>query len=202
MPFTGGLPETLCGAGSTEDYTAGIRKRLPGLLADLGVKVILDAPCGDFNWMAKTDLSKFIYCGVDYDIDHVIAARIRKSEPEAFSPKAKIVMKLDVVQALLPEADIMICRDFMQHIPTEMIEAVLSNMRSSNIEWFLLTSHINQLNKDIRRPGMFRPINLMKAPFFLPRPKSSIDDGEGRALGLWTRECLIQSRRHSTSRTA
>lgn len=41
--------ESVSGAGSELKYTANLRKHLPALFEELGVKSVLDAPCGDFN---------------------------------------------------------------------------------------------------------------------------------------------------------
>ena len=49
-------PESKSGGSSTLSATAAIRAALPRLLSDLGVAVLIDAPCGDFNWMRHVDL--------------------------------------------------------------------------------------------------------------------------------------------------
>ena len=186
MPFTAGLPETGCGAGSTVAYTESIRAWLPALLRDLGVKTLLDAPCGDFNWMARTDLSGIDYVGCDYDPEHVQVAVARDSEPVKYRPRSKTVMVLDVVNDRLPYyADLMLCRDFLQHLPNGMVTKALSNFVSSGIPWLLATSHTNTSNVDILKPGMFRPLNLCAHPFWLPPPQRWAEDGDGRILGLW-----------------
>src|ERR1700690_4609194 len=55
-----GDAESISGPGSNLRVTEEIRKAIPELIADLGVRSILDIPCGDFNWMSRLDL------GVDY----------------------------------------------------------------------------------------------------------------------------------------
>ena len=56
-------PESKSGGGSTLSATAAIRAALPRLLSDLGVAVLIDAPCGDFNWMRHVDLPVQTYIG-------------------------------------------------------------------------------------------------------------------------------------------
>src|SRR5689334_2969418 len=46
-----GDPESVSGRGSTLARTEVVRRKLPILLASVGAKSLLDAPCGDFNWM-------------------------------------------------------------------------------------------------------------------------------------------------------
>jgi hypothetical protein len=43
--------ESVSGFGSTLEYTANLRNKLPELFGKFSIKTIFDAPCGDFNWM-------------------------------------------------------------------------------------------------------------------------------------------------------
>src|SRR5260370_61794 len=45
--------ESVSGPGSTLRYTENLRKQLPLLFAEYKVRKVLDAPCGDFNWMQE-----------------------------------------------------------------------------------------------------------------------------------------------------
>ena len=187
MPFTGGLPETGCGAGSTLENTKGIREWLPKLFSQLRVMKLLDAPCGDFNWMSRTDLYGIEYIGVDYDATHCAWVRARESQPSKFKPYSKTSVTMDICREALPSADLMLCRDFLQHLPNLSVQDVLNNFKASNIPWLLTTSHDNSENVDITNAGMFRRLNLTVGPFSLPAPRKSIPDGDGRILGLWHR---------------
>lgn len=174
MHFVGGLPETKCGGGSTLEATKNIRAHLPGLLRHYGVKSLFDAPCGDCNWIERTDLGGIEYFGRDFDAGHVERARARGFKAEC----------ADIVSQPYPMADLMLCRDFLQHLPTSQVWQVLNNFKASGIRWLLATSHKNAQNDDIEKPGLFRPLNLMAPPFRFPRPIEAIEDG-GRILGLW-----------------
>jgi hypothetical protein len=192
MPFTGGLPETGCGAGSTVTNTANVRAWLPMLFLELDVKTLLDAPCGDFNWMARTNLSGIDYIGVDYDAAHCRETEERDSVYPQYRPRTKTVMESDLCQDRLPLcADMILCRDFLQHLPSEQVALVLINFLLSGIPWLVATSHTNITNEDISDKGMFRPLNLTQAPFGLPIPHKWITDGDGRILGLWHNRELV-----------
>src|SRR6185369_10677934 len=58
-------PESASGRGSTLQRTTVIRRVLPALLKDVGAESLLDAPCGDFNWMRSTELRSVKYIGAD-----------------------------------------------------------------------------------------------------------------------------------------
>lgn len=191
MLFSAGRPETLCGAGSTLENTVSIRAWLPSIFQELKIKSLLDAPCGDFNWMSHTDLSWIDYCGVDFDAEHIAVAARRYSAP-GYAPKSKRLFELDIAYDELPRADLVLCREFLQHLPNEHVGQVIQSFRDSGSEWFLATSHDNEFNTDIPVAGMFRPLNLTKAPFQLPSARQSVEDqpGSGRILGLWHRSDL------------
>ena len=58
--------ESRSGIGSTVDGTAKLREELPRLVQSLGATSLLDAPCGDFNWMREVEWpAGFEYIGAD-----------------------------------------------------------------------------------------------------------------------------------------
>lgn len=184
MKFTSGLPETRCGYGSTLRFTEPMRPQLGLLLKKLAVRTLVDAPCGDCNWMAHVDLSGVKYTGIDFDEEHLRAARDRIFDL-GFAPRDRIYLRLDIANSAIPVADLILCRDFMQHLPNETICKVIHNFRKSGSRWLLATNHVGGENTDISTPGGFHPVNLTRSPFnFLP-PLDSIPDGEKRILGLW-----------------
>ncbi len=190
MKFASGLPETACGLGSALKSTEHIRGELPGLLHRLGAAVLLDAPCGDLNWISHVDLSTIDYIGCDFDREHLVVAKRRK-----VAMKSRCLLMRDIILDSLPGADVMLCREFLQHLPYNQVEAVLVNFLESGARWLLATSHGNSENYDIAKMGMFRPLNLLKEPFSLCAPYFSIIDppGQGAILGVWDREAIMES---------
>lgn len=184
MRFTGGLPETLCGAGSTIAETRYLRARLPMIFEECAIRSLLDAPCGDFNWMAHVDLRGIDYIGCDANAENLAAARLRADRD---------FRQIDIVTDELPQADAMLCRDFHQHLPNAMVAVALQNFVEAGISWLLATTHDNAVNEDIEAVGMFRRLNLMAAPFNLPEPSIIVADppGSGHFLGVWERSAVI-----------
>lgn len=177
--FTSGLPETGCGLGSKLSSTLEVRRRLPELFRDYGIRTVIDVPCGDFNWMSHVDLSQVHYVGADVDVNHLALAESRYC---SMPPKSKTFIFSDLFD-LTDKADLVICRDFLQHLPNWRAMSAIKKLRSVGT-YLLLTSHNNSINSDIEQPGGFRPLNLMTEPFNFPPPIESIDDS-GRILGLW-----------------
>ena len=51
-----GAADSVSGLGSEIDATATLRAELPALLKRLTVTSLLDAPCGDAGWIARSEL--------------------------------------------------------------------------------------------------------------------------------------------------
>jgi 2-polyprenyl-3-methyl-5-hydroxy-6-metoxy-1,4-benzoquinol methylase len=152
------------------------------VLRELQVRTLLDVPCGDGNWMRHVDLTGFNYIAADSSYEHIITYCGRKI---ANPPLSRRFILLNAIIEDLPAADVVLCRDFLQHLPTRKIYLVLENIWRSKAHWLLVTSHLNKENEDIMRDGDFRPLNLMAPPFSWSPPETAIEDGSNRILGLW-----------------
>src|SRR4051794_34137798 len=58
-----GAVSSVSGLGSEQDATSVIRRRIGPLFRCLGVRTLLDAPCGDAGWIAHADLIGISYIG-------------------------------------------------------------------------------------------------------------------------------------------
>jgi len=162
--------ETTCGPGSTLVATRNVRDWLPGVLHDLSVKSLLDAPCGDRNWIRLVDLP-CAYIGVDHEPSHV----------ERAGADGANVSMLDIRHDELPRCEAILARDFFQHLSMADAELALVNMRASGAKWLITTCH-GQDGPDCETGG-FRYINH-RAEW--GEPMDSVDDGKyGRILGVW-----------------
>ncbi|HVZ93307.1 MAG TPA: hypothetical protein VG797_02240 [Phycisphaerales bacterium] len=86
---TWGDRESVSGPGSELAETHAVRAILPPLLKELGVTSILDAPCGDFNWMKHVDLTNIHYIGADV-VPELIAENTRRyAKDSAPSPSGR-----------------------------------------------------------------------------------------------------------------
>jgi hypothetical protein len=188
MNFVGGLPETRCGGGSTLAYTEGVRAHLPQMLRALRVTRLFDAPCGDFNWLSRTDLSGIDYVGADIDPAHVAATLSRASDPPEFAPRSKSAMIFDLVKQYPPAADAMLCRDFLQHLPERDVVLVLSRFRISGLGWLIAPRTATRSTRTSRAPAASGRSTSARAPFGFPDPIESIADGDSRILGAWPLE--------------
>lgn len=182
------VPES--GHGSTFSGTEDLRKELPGLLNDLGIKTLLDVGCGDFSWMRHVSLDQQ-YVGVDL----VEAVVERNSELYADSRRSFLVADAAIDE--LPSADAVICREVLFHLSFADIRKVLKNIVSKDRQYLILTTDRGtSFNSEIAS-GDYRLINLEVGPFRLPSPLHEIRDSAsdcGRVIGVWrgadVRQCL------------
>lgn len=172
------------GLGSTLEATHTLRAELPGLLAELGVRALVDVPCGDFAWMHEVDLGDVRYVGVDIVPEIVTRNRQRFGESE----RVRFVLG-DVTRDPLPPGDAILCRHLLPHLSFRDALAALDQFRRSGARWLLTTTFSSpEINEDILT-GDFRAINLQRPPFSLPPPVRIIDDSfrlnPDHVLGVW-----------------
>lgn len=182
-----GSSESVSGPGSTLEATVEIRTKLPDLLRRLKVKTLLDAPCGDFNWMPLVLKEVEInYIGAD-----IVPELIKGNSAKFGGERIKFIV-LDLATDELPATDLLLCRDCLFHLPLNDVLAVLRRFADSKIPYLLATNHPGCAANAEIIPGEFRMLNLHRAPFGLPAPQLEIkeDDlrGCGQVLALWTRE--------------
>jgi hypothetical protein len=161
--------ESKSGLGSTLDYTKPLRRALEVFITSRQVKSILDAPCGDFNWMSKVPLPlDCSYLGCDIVPD--LVDELKQNYPN-FQFRV-----LDIVHDKIPKADIWICRDVLFHLPLEDCLSVLENFVKSEVEYILIKNFdFPKINTSVR-PGGFRFLNMRLPPFNLPKPVERLTD--------------------------
>lgn len=178
--------ESISGPGSSLQQTAELRRRLPLLVQSLGIRVLLDAPCGDFNWMSRVNLGDCDYIGIDL-IDDII----RRNQTHHGGPGRDFRM-LDILTDRLPEVDMIVCRDCLVHLSFDDITRALRGFVESGSRYLLTTTFPGRENRDIRMGG-WRPLNLQAPPFSLRAPIKMIDEKctesggafADKSLGLW-----------------
>jgi hypothetical protein len=185
--------ESRSGPGSSLVQTATIRRAMPDLLRRLEVRSILDVPCGDGNWMQHVDLGLSTYVGADIVPEIVTGNRAR------FGTGDRQFVLIDMTRDPIPPVDLILCRDGLVHLSfDDAVRAVANFCRSGSTYILTTTFPRHQTNAPIRT-GQWRPLNLEKSPFCLPRPLEVINEdcteGDGqfadKSLGLWRIEDLM-----------
>jgi len=181
------------GPGSAPDQTARVAAAIPALCERLGVRRLLDVPCGDFSWMANVELRGISYVGGD-----VVPEIVERNQRECGSADREF-HHLDLTGSDLPAADLILCRDCLVHLSNADIESALHNIARSDIRWLLTTTFPEEAENVDIVTGDWRPIDLTKPPFDLPPPVELVNEGctehEGafadKSLGLWPVSDLV-----------
>lgn len=189
-------PESRSGPGAELGQTEAVRAGLFRIIAAYGVRTVVDAGCGDFNWMrhvvAASDLDSYV--GIELVPDLVRLNRARYGGPPVSFRQG------DITRDALTGGDLVICRDCLVHLSNADCLAFLTNLAASGSEYLLSTTYPAELINRDTRDGHWRPINLTRPPFLLPPPIEFIDTEftaggryhPGNGLGLWKIASIVE----------
>ena len=187
--------ETVSGPGSTLKNTVKLRKNLKEIIKIYKIKSILDAPCGDCNWIKNIIIDSPIrYIGAD------IVPEVIKRNKKKFNNNKISFKEMDITREKLPKTDLFICRDFVFHLSFKDTYKFLKNLKNTSSKYILISNHFknkkhSNLNKDINS-GDFRKINIFQPPYnFNYKYEMIIDDycdGTKKYLYLFKRKEFIK----------
>jgi len=182
-----GDPESVSGPGSNLARTAKLRNELPVLLKEIRARTLLDAPCGDFNWMKETSLPIDYYTGAD-----VIPELITRNQTLYGNERTHFLL-LDLTSDELPCVDVILCRDCFIHFSDRHVAAAIKNFKRSRSKFLLTNTYPGWEQNENIDTGDFRYLNLLLPPFNFPPPQTQIDEKLpeeraqyfGKTLALW-----------------
>ena len=126
------------------------------------INTVIDLGCGDWQFSKFLDLSSVLYLGVDV-VDSVIDSNI-----ELYSASNIDFISRDIITYELPQVDLIICKDVLQHLSNRDVISVLIKIIKSS-KFALITNDFNSestSNIDIEN-GDYRYLDLTLSPFFL-----------------------------------
>lgn len=174
------------GQGSRPHATEAYRAVLDEAIGAADVGSVVDVGCGDWEFSQLVDWSKISYLGLDVVPEVVAANRAR------FGGNRTRFEVQDVANDPAPPADLLVCKDVLQHWPNDAIHRfVEENLR--RYRYLLLTNDIwsvhcpdGSLNGEIA-VGAWRTIDLERPPFrFTAAWKTDLDIG-----GEWTKRVVL-----------
>lgn len=182
--------ESRSGPGSSLKNTKDICENLPMLFAKYKISSIIDAACGDMNWMKTIlPLLNCSYLGIDI-VDEII-----ENNKQEIALQNCSFMCGDIRSLPLPTVDLVLVRDCLMHFSYRSIRQFFHNFIQSNCKYLLAGSHINNgfLNKDIPT-GSWRMIDLLIPPFSFPQPMAILKDGSLKQLYLFSGKQIAQAK--------
>ncbi|MGW1421700.1 class I SAM-dependent methyltransferase [Bradyrhizobium manausense] len=183
-----GAATSVSGLGSENRATAAIREALPGLLQRLGVRSLLDAPCGDAGWIGS------MKAGVEYTGIDIVPSLIAANTARAARGEVRgRFLVADVTRDPLPRCDVILCRDCLVHLSFQNIVRAIARFRASGAQFLLATTFPEWDDNRDCEDGDWRALNMTMPPFNWPSPRELInercDEGDGgwrdKSLGLW-----------------
>jgi SAM-dependent methyltransferase len=162
--------ETVSGPGSTLSGTAPLRQRLEDTFRLLCIRSIVDAGCGDMNWMRRIAYPFEKYIGID-----VVGALVGKLRNEKFSAVYHFQTG-NIATDILPKADAILCRDCLVHLPFAAIMETSRLWKLAGFRFVFVTTFPGRTeNLDCEIAG-WRPLNMEIAPFNWPKPLLMISE--------------------------
>lgn len=148
------------GPGSGEEYTRPYRAVLSQFMRANAIGRVVDIGCGDWQFSRHIDWQGIDYTGFDV-VQSVIEANRRN---HAMPGVAFEVMPAKYRH--LPQADLILCKDVLQHLSLDHAEELLSALQDK-ARYVLVTNCVlpeERLNLEID-DGDWRPLDVERDPF-------------------------------------
>jgi SAM-dependent methyltransferase len=147
------------GVGARPDRTVEYRAFLQRFIIDNHVRSVVDLGCGDWQFSRHLDWSNVRYLGID-----VVAAVIERNRREF--AKDNIAFEEFESLATLPPADLLLCKDVLQHLPNELVKEYLTTFKTK-YKFSLITNDdepkdLQNIDIDV---GGWRTLRLEREPF-------------------------------------
>ncbi len=147
------------GEGSRAENTLIYREYLQQFLKEKNIRTVVDFGCGDWQFSKLIDWSNTHYLGVD-----IVPEVIRKNR-DVFGRDRIDFAIVDGPKSALPEADLLIVKDVLQHWPTTDVQSFLTTL--SRFRFALITNCIDTATNTDCELGGYRGIDLRSPPFSL-----------------------------------
>ncbi len=149
------------GIGSSLEATIGYREFITEFLFSHSIKSVVDLGCGDWEFSRYIDWTGIDYLGID-----VVASVIEKNLVR-YKKTTINFEHLDALESNLPCADLLICKEVLQHLTNANIHQIISQFKK--YKYCLITNGVDYTtlasdNYDISC-GEYRPIDLTMPPF-------------------------------------
>lgn len=199
--------ESFSGVGSTLDQTVTLRKAMKDMISQLGIKSLLDVPCGDANWMRAENYFEIEYTGVDIVPQLILLNNELNEYPRRVSFLLGDFTRFDSNKSF----DMVFCRDLFVHLCFADILKCFESMIRTQSKYLAVTTFTRaEKNLDIAYPsGLesiigWRPLNMQIAPFELMNPVITLNEGctekegsitfDDKCIAVFSLEAIVEGR--------
>jgi thiol-disulfide isomerase/thioredoxin len=156
------------GTGSEPSNTINTRKSLIKIIKEYNVKTLIDAPCGSCKWtkILLEDLQKenikINYYGFDIADQSIINANKNLESLKTYHTIK--IQQGSITDTQFPEADMILCRDTLQHLSYNSISKTLHNFAKTK-SIIVLGGYLSNNSNNNITDGNYFSINYTLEPF-------------------------------------
>jgi SAM-dependent methyltransferase len=173
------------GIGSLEEHTRAWRAWLHSFLRSNRIASVVDLGCGDWQTARYLDWRGIDYAGID------VSSVALKAAAQFARPGIRF-LQVNAVSGDLPDADLLIAKDVLQHWSNDDILAFLPKLRKYRAALIVNgfpENLMGRLNENIATGAYHRPLDLSQPPFGLPGWfVFGFQTEEPKFVYLWTRD--------------
>ncbi|WP_394953714.1 methyltransferase [uncultured Helicobacter sp.] len=147
------------GSGSNENLCRDYVAFLQEFFKTHNITSIVDAGCGDWQFSKNIDFSGITYQGFD------VASFVINANTPRYSKDNISFHLYDGDFSKLPSADLLICKDVLQHLPIAKIKEFITIL--PRFKYALITNDIGANNNTEILPTQGRTLDLREDPFNL-----------------------------------
>ena len=192
---------SLSGPGSDAERTIEFRSLLEQFLKEHDIRSVVDIGCGDWSYSQLIDWTGIKYVGIDA-VDSVIKKNIYQHAKPNIS-----FLNIDATHQNIPEADLLIVKEVLQHLPTQDVHSILAKAKAYPFAIFIndISHHVRASWKQLWRwqsvcptncdiePGGYRLLALREPPFSLTAKHLLTYQNEYKGR-RWEKEVLLWTR--------
>lgn len=151
------------GDGSSISATENYRIYLAGIISSFNIKSVVDAGCGDWGFSHTIDWS-----GIDYKGFDVVRPVVERNQ-DKYTQSNVHFYHANLIETDLPSADLLICKDVLQHLPLEDVAKFIKQF--PKYKYCLITNDVDVHtgtceNRDVGRDILaYRLLDITKPPF-------------------------------------
>jgi SAM-dependent methyltransferase len=186
------------GVGSSQEAARAYADTVTSVMQRFDVGTVLDLGCGDWEFSRRIDWGGARYIGVD-----IVPELVEHLRATFGGPNVEFLQG-NLLDADLPDADLVLCKDVLQHLGTAQVERALDRLSRyplvmltndrvlrTRLGWRHLwrTTETGTPNVDIP-PGGWRPLLLREPPFGLTAEEAcryTVRSGDR----TWVKEVLL-----------
>ena len=151
------------GPGSNVELTKDYVKFLQEFFKAKSIKSVVDVGCGDWQFSRTIDFSGISYIGFD------VASYVIEQNKKLYEKENVKFVLYDGDFAKICGADLLICKDVLQHLPNDKILNFLKIL--PKFKYALISNDIGQRVNENILASSYRALDLTKAPFNLNAKK-------------------------------